>query len=34
VNGAAIDAPRRLEVDDELTVGTAALVFRGVGAWR
>jgi pSer/pThr/pTyr-binding forkhead associated (FHA) protein len=34
VNGTAIGAPRRLEVDDELTVGTAALVFRGVGAWR
>jgi pSer/pThr/pTyr-binding forkhead associated (FHA) protein len=34
VNGVAMSAPRRLDVDDELTVGPAALVFRGVGAWR
>ncbi|HTW85483.1 MAG TPA: FHA domain-containing protein [Candidatus Sulfotelmatobacter sp.] len=34
VNGVAMTEPRRLEVDDELTVGPAALVFRGVGAWR
>jgi pSer/pThr/pTyr-binding forkhead associated (FHA) protein len=34
VDGSAISEPRRLEVDDELTVGPAALVFRGVGAWR
>jgi pSer/pThr/pTyr-binding forkhead associated (FHA) protein len=34
VNGAALTTPRKLDVDDELTVGTAALVFRGVGAWR
>jgi pSer/pThr/pTyr-binding forkhead associated (FHA) protein len=34
VNGTEVTAPRRLEVDDELTVGPAALVFRGVGAWR
>ena len=30
----AVTGPRRLEVDDEMTVGAAALVFRGVGAWR
>jgi pSer/pThr/pTyr-binding forkhead associated (FHA) protein len=34
VEGVPIAAPRRLAVDDELTVGSAALVFRGVGAWR
>lgn len=34
VDGEPVTAPRRLEVDDELTVGSAALVFRGVGAWR
>jgi len=34
VDGCAVTAPRALAVDDEVTVGTAALVFRGVGAWR
>ena len=34
VDGEAVTEPRRLEVDDEVTVGSAALVFRGVGAWR
>lgn len=34
VEGVAIHDPRRLAVDDEITVGQAALVFRGVGAWR
>ncbi len=34
VDGVAVTAPRRLEVDDEVAVGSAALVFRGVGAWR
>ena len=34
VNGAAIAQPRRLAVDEELTVGPAAIVFRGVGAWK
>lgn len=34
VDGEAIGAPRRLDVDDEVTVGSAALVFRGVGAWK
>ena len=34
VDGQPIASPRRLEVDDEVTVGSAALVFRGVGAWR
>lgn len=30
----AVEAPRRLEIDDEVMVGSAALVFRGVGAWK
>ncbi|HEY0614302.1 MAG TPA: FHA domain-containing protein [Candidatus Elarobacter sp.] len=34
VDGKAVTEPRRLSVDDEVTVGSAALVFRGVGAWR
>jgi hypothetical protein len=34
VDGTTVTGPRRLEVDDEVTVGPAALVFRGVGAWR
>ena len=34
VDGEAVTAPRKLTVDDEVTVGSAAVVFRGVGAWR
>ncbi|GAC1573240.1 MAG: FHA domain-containing protein [Candidatus Elarobacter sp.] len=34
VEGQSVVTPRKLEVDDEVTVGSAALVFRGVGAWR
>ncbi|MBV9407389.1 MAG: FHA domain-containing protein [Candidatus Eremiobacteraeota bacterium] len=34
VDGTAVTDPRRLAVDDEVAVGSAALVFRGVGAWR
>jgi FHA domain len=34
VDGVAVAAPRKLAVDDEVTVGSAAVVFRGVGAWR
>jgi pSer/pThr/pTyr-binding forkhead associated (FHA) protein len=34
VDGEPVTEPRRLEVDDEVTVGSAALVFRGVGAWK
>jgi len=34
VDGQPVDQARQLEVDDEVTVGSAALVFRGVGAWR
>ena len=34
VDGKPVTEPRRLEADDEVTVGSAALVFRGVGAWR
>jgi pSer/pThr/pTyr-binding forkhead associated (FHA) protein len=34
VDGESVTAARQLSVDDEITVGGAALVFRGVGAWR
>lgn len=34
VDGQAVTAPRLLAVDDEVSVGSAALVFRGVGAWK
>ena len=34
VDGQTVSEPRLLAVDDEVTVGSAALVFRGVGAWR
>jgi pSer/pThr/pTyr-binding forkhead associated (FHA) protein len=34
VDGVTVAAPRKLAVDDEITVGSAAVVFRGVGAWR
>ena len=34
VDGEPVTEPRQLTVDDEITVGGAALVFRGVGAWR
>jgi pSer/pThr/pTyr-binding forkhead associated (FHA) protein len=34
VDGETVSEPRQLLVDDEITVGGAALVFRGVGAWR
>ena len=34
VDGHAVTAPQRLEPDEEVGVGAAALVFRGVGAWR
>jgi hypothetical protein len=34
VDGVPVTEPRRLEVDDEVTVGAAALVFRGVGSWK
>ncbi|MEO7038923.1 MAG: FHA domain-containing protein [Candidatus Elarobacter sp.] len=34
VDGESVVSPRRLTVDDEVTVGSAALVFRGVGVWR
>jgi pSer/pThr/pTyr-binding forkhead associated (FHA) protein len=34
VEGEPVGTSRLLAVDDEVTVGTAALVFRGVGAWK
>ncbi|HEY4441323.1 MAG TPA: FHA domain-containing protein [Candidatus Elarobacter sp.] len=34
IDGRPVVSPRLLAEDDEVTVGEAALVFRGVGAWR
>ena len=34
IDGRPVVSPCRLDEDDEVTVGEAALVFRGVGAWR
>ena len=34
VEGEPVVEARRLAIDDEITIGEAALVFRGVGAWR
>lgn len=34
VDGATVAGNRRLAVDDEVEVGTASIIFRGVGAWR
>jgi pSer/pThr/pTyr-binding forkhead associated (FHA) protein len=34
VDGEPVTEPLQLAVDDEITVGGAALVFRGVGAWK
>jgi pSer/pThr/pTyr-binding forkhead associated (FHA) protein len=34
VNGANIKSSRCLRVDDEIEIGTASIIFRGVGAWR
>jgi pSer/pThr/pTyr-binding forkhead associated (FHA) protein len=34
VNGANIDLSRCLRIDDEIEIGTASIIFRGVGAWR
>jgi pSer/pThr/pTyr-binding forkhead associated (FHA) protein len=34
VGGIAVVHARRLAVDDEVEIGSAAIIFRGVGAWR
>ncbi|MFN2460369.1 MAG: FHA domain-containing protein [Candidatus Velthaea sp.] len=34
VDGEAVPGSRRLRVDDEIEVGAASIIFRGVGAWR
>ena len=34
VDGVPISEPRRLAVDDEIRVGAASIIFRGVGTWR
>jgi pSer/pThr/pTyr-binding forkhead associated (FHA) protein len=34
VNGEALDGSRRLAPNDEITIGNAAIIFRGTGARR
>lgn len=34
VDGASVLGSRRLRSDDEIEIGSASIVFRGVGAWR
>jgi len=34
VDGANIQGSRRLRVDEEIEIGAASIIFRGVGAWR
>jgi pSer/pThr/pTyr-binding forkhead associated (FHA) protein len=34
VNGANVVGSRSLRVDDEVEIGAASIIFRGVGAWR
>ncbi|MGD0472882.1 MAG: FHA domain-containing protein [Candidatus Velthaea sp.] len=34
VDGAKVAGSRCLRVDEEVEIGTAAIIFRGVGAWR
>ncbi len=34
VDGASVQGSRRLRVDEEIEIGAASIIFRGVGAWR
>lgn len=34
VNGAPIAGSRRLAPDDEIGIGSASIIFRGVGTWK
>lgn len=34
VDGEAVNGSRRLAVDDEIEIGPASIIFRGVGTWR
>ncbi|MGB8266619.1 MAG: FHA domain-containing protein, partial [Candidatus Velthaea sp.] len=34
VDGTSVTGARLLAVDDEVAVGSASIIFRGVGAWR
>jgi pSer/pThr/pTyr-binding forkhead associated (FHA) protein len=34
LDGTSVQGARRLSVDDEISVGAASIIFRGVGAWR
>jgi pSer/pThr/pTyr-binding forkhead associated (FHA) protein len=34
VDGIPVHGSRRLAVDDEIAIGSAVVIFRGIGAWR
>jgi pSer/pThr/pTyr-binding forkhead associated (FHA) protein len=34
VDGITVDGSRRLAVDDEIAIGSARVIFRGIGAWK
>jgi len=34
VDGTPVTGSRRLAVDDEIAIGSASVIFRGIGAWR
>jgi pSer/pThr/pTyr-binding forkhead associated (FHA) protein len=34
VNGEPVVSSRQLARDDEITIGTASIIFRGVGSWK
>jgi pSer/pThr/pTyr-binding forkhead associated (FHA) protein len=34
VDGSKVEGSRALRVDDEIEIGAASIIFRGVGAWR
>jgi len=34
VDGMPVHGSRRLAVDDEVAIGSAVVIFRGIGAWR
>jgi len=34
VDGITVHGSRRLAVDDEVAIGSAVVIFRGIGAWR
>jgi pSer/pThr/pTyr-binding forkhead associated (FHA) protein len=34
IDGTSVHGSRRLKVDEEIEIGEASIIFRGVGAWR